>query len=415
MGTSITIIILSIISSAFFSGTEIAFISCNRMQLELEVKNENWVSRIMMNLVDHRKNFIATMLIGNNISLVIYGIYMGELIMYFFPSLTGSVGILVQTLISTVVILVTAEFLPKAIFSIYPNKLFKAFVIPAWLIYKLFTPITLFVMWLSDLFLKLVRQKETEDEIFLKDELKFFISEQLDEADNEEIDAEVQIFHNALDFSEIKSRECMIPRKEIVAVSIDESIEEVRKISIETGFSKIIVYQENIDNIIGYIHSFDLFKKPKSIRNTMLPVDFVNETTLAKDVMNDLIKKRKSVAIVLDEYGGTAGMITVEDVVEELFGEIEDEHDKVKLIEKVIKPEEEYLFSARLEIDHINQEYNLELPESETYETLGGLAVSHLERIPEQGEVFNLEEYKFEITKVTDTRIEEIKITILKD
>ncbi|MBV7440556.1 hemolysin family protein [Weeksellaceae bacterium TAE3-ERU29] len=413
MGTSITIIILSIIASAFFSGTEIAFISSNRMQLELEAKNETWVSRIMISLVEHGKSFIATMLIGNNISLVIYGIYMGELIMYFIPSLSGTLGVLVQTFISTIVILITAEFLPKAIFSIYPNKLFKVFVIPAWIIYKIFTPITLFVMGLSNLFLKIVGEKEIEDEIFLKDELKFFISEQLD--DNEEIDAEVQIFHNALDFSEIKSRECMIPRKEIVAVSIDEPIAEVKKKFIETGYSKIIVYQENIDNVIGYIHSFDLFKKPKNIRNTMLPVDFVSETTLAKDVMNDLIKKRKSVAIVLDEYGGTAGMITVEDVVEELFGEIEDEHDKVKLTEKIIKRGEEYLFSARLEIDYINQEYGLELPESEAYETLGGLAVSNLERIPDENEEFNIGEYKFKATKVADTRVEEIRITILKD
>ena len=415
MGTSITIIIVSIIASAFFSGTEIAFISTNRMQLELEAKKETWVSRAMMTLVDHGKSFIATMLIGNNISLVIYGIYMGELIMHFIPSLSGTLGILVQTFISTIVILITAEFLPKAIFSIYPNKLFKAFVVPAWLIYKLFTPVTLFVMGLSNLFLKIIGAKEIEDEIFLKDELKFFISEQLEEADNEEIDAEVQIFHNALDFSEIKSRECMIPRKEIVAVSIDESISEVKKKFIETGYSKIIVYQENIDNIIGYIHSFDLFKKPKNIRNTMLPVDFVSETTLAKDVMNDLIKKRKSVAIVLDEYGGTSGMITVEDVVEELFGEIEDEHDKVKLTEKVIKQGSEYLFSARLEIDYINQEYGLELPESEAYETLGGLAVSSLEEIPDEGEEFTIGEYKFKATKVADTRIEEIRITILKD
>lgn len=415
MGTSITIIIISIIASAFFSGTEIAFISTNRMQLELEAKKETWVSRAMMTLVDHGKSFIATMLIGNNISLVIYGIYMGELIMHFIPSLSGTLGILVQTFISTIVILITAEFLPKAIFSIYPNKLFKAFVVPAWLIYKLFTPVTLFVMGLSNLFLKIIGAKEIEDEIFLKDELKFFISEQLEEADNEEIDAEVQIFHNALDFSEIKSRECMIPRKEIVAVSIDESISEVKKKFIETGYSKIIVYQENIDNIIGYIHSFDLFKKPKNIRNTMLPVDFVSETTLAKDVMNDLIKKRKSVAIVLDEYGGTSGMITVEDVVEELFGEIEDEHDKVKLTEKVIKQGSEYLFSARLEIDYINQEYGLELPESEAYETLGGLAVSSLEEIPDEGEEFTIGEYKFKATKVADTRIEEIRITILKD
>ncbi|MRI63740.1 HlyC/CorC family transporter [Ornithobacterium rhinotracheale] len=415
MSATIPIIIIAILASAFFSGTEIAFISLSRMQLELEAKKENWISRKMLYLAGNPKKFIATMLVGNNISLVIYGIFMGQLIVKYLPSYSPTIDVLIQTLISTVVILATAEFLPKAIFSIYPNRLFKTFVLPAWLIYILFTPLTTFIMWISDLFLKLVGQEQTEDEIFLKDELKYFISEQLVEADDDEIDTEVQIFHNALEFSEIKVRECMVPRKEIVAVKIDEPIEEVRKKFIETGFSKIIVYQENIDNIIGYIHSFDLFKKPKNIRNTMLPVDFVNETSLAKDVMDDLIKKRKSVAIVLDEYGGTAGMLTVEDVVEELFGEIEDEHDKVKLIEEKVN-ENEFLFSARVEIDYLNQEYGWDLPESEAYETLGGLAVSELEKIPEIGETFVIDnKYKFEIIKGNDIKIEEIKITLIQD
>lgn len=419
MSYTIAIILVSILSSAFFSGTEIAFISSNRMQMELETKKNSWASKITASLASNPQKFIATMLVGNNISLVIYGIYMGKLIIHLLTptgiTTSSTLELLLQTLISTIVILVTAEFLPKAVFSIYPNRLFKALSIPAWLIYKLFSPITSLVMWISNLFLKMLRQKESKDELFLKDELRFFISEQLVESENEEIDTEVQIFHNALEFSEIKARECMIPRKEIVAVDINDTIDTVKEKFIQTGLSKVIVYQESIDNIIGYVHSFDLFKKPKNIRNTMLPVDFVNETSLAKDVMNDLIKKRKSVAIVLDEYGGTAGLLTVEDVVEELFGEIEDEHDTVKLTEKVIKKQEEYLFSARLEIDYLNQEYGLELPESDAYETLGGLVVSYLESIPEQGEQIEIEEYKIQITKATETRIEELKITIIKD
>lgn len=412
---TISIIILSILASAFFSGTEIAFISSNRMQLEIEAKKGTWLSGIMLYLADRPRKFIATMLVGNNISLVVYGIYMGRIILQFFPPISPTIGIILQTLISTIIILFTAEFLPKAIFSIYPNQLFKTFAFPAWLIYKLFSPLTAFVIGLSNLFLKMIGQNKTNDEFFVKDELKYLLSEQLIEADEEEIDSEVQIFHNALDFSEIKVRECMIPRKEITAVDINESIDHVRQIFISTGLSKVIVYQENIDNIIGYIHAFDLFKKPKSIRTTMLPVNFVNETELAQEVMNNLIKQRKSVAIVLDEYGGTAGMLTVEDVVEELFGEIEDEHDQVQLVEKILEEGKDFLFSARLEIDYLNEEYGLDFPESDAYETLGGLAVSSIERIPEQDEQMNIGEYKFVITKVTDTRIEEIRIIKLEE
>lgn len=412
---TISIIILSILASAFFSGTEIAFISSNRMQLEIEAKKGTWLSGIMLYLADRPRKFIATMLVGNNISLVVYGIYMGRIILQFFPPISPTIGIILQTLISTIIILFTAEFLPKAIFSIYPNQLFKTFAFPAWLIYKLFSPLTAFVIGLSNLFLKMIGQNKTNDEFFVKDELKYLLSEQLTEADEEEIDSEVQIFHNALDFSEIKVRECMIPRKEITAVDINESIDHVRQIFISTGLSKVIVYQENIDNIIGYIHAFDLFKKPKSIRTTMLPVNFVNETELAQEVMNNLIKQRKSVAIVLDEYGGTAGMLTVEDVVEELFGEIEDEHDQVQLVEKILEEGKDFLFSARLEIDYLNEEYGLDFPESDAYETLGGLAVSSIERIPEQDEQMNIGEYKFVITKVTDTRIEEIRIIKLEE
>lgn len=412
---TISIIILSILASAFFSGTEIAFISSNRMQLEIEAKKGTWLSGIMLYLADRPRKFIATMLVGNNISLVVYGIYMGRIILQFFPPISPTIGIILQTLISTIIILFTAEFLPKAIFSIYPNQLFKTFAFPAWLIYKLFSPLTAFVIGLSNLFLKMIGQNKTNDEFFVKDELKYLLSEQLTEADEEEIDSEVQIFHNALDFSEIKVRECMIPRKEITAVDINESIDHVRQIFISTGLSKVIVYQENIDNIIGYIHAFDLFKKPKSIRTTMLPVNFVNETELAQEVMNNLIKQRKSVAIVLDEYGGTAGMLTVEDVVEELFGEIEDEHDQVQLVEKILEEGKDFLFSARLEIDYLNEEYGLDFPESDAYETLGGLAVSSIERIPEQDEQMDIGEYKFVITKVTDTRIEEIRIIKLEE
>lgn len=410
MTISLIIIFSSIIASAFFSGMEIAFISSNRMHLEIERKKGTWVSKLMLKLADKPQKFIATMLVGNNIALVIYGIFMGDLIMEYLPIISSDIiSLLVQTVISTIIILVTAEFLPKAIFSIYSNQLFKFFALPAWLNYCLFLPITTIIIWVSNLFLKLVGGSEVEEEIFIKDELKYFLSEQLTDADEEDIDTEVQIFHNALEFSEIKSRECMIPRKEIVAVSIDDSIESVRNKFIDTGLSKLIVYRESIDHAIGYIHAFDLFKKPKNIKSALLPVEFVQETELAQNVMNNLIKKRKSVAIVLDEYGGTSGLLTVEDVVEELFGEIEDEHDKISLTEKQLN-ENEFLFSARLEIDYLNETYNLHLPESESYETLGGMLVTYLENIPKLKEEVQVDDYLLITEKTSETRVEEIRI-----
>lgn len=416
MATTLIIIILSIIASAFFSGMEIAFISSNRMSLELERKKETWVSKMMLYLSDRPQKYIATMLVGNNIALVVYGIFMGDLIMSNLPDLNSDIlSLLIQTLISTLVILVTAEFLPKVVFSIYSNELFKFFSFPAWIIFQIFSIFTTFIIWISNIFLQLVGKKEvSEDELFFKQELKYFLSEQLIDADEEEIDTEVQIFHNALEFSAIKVRECMIPRKEIVGVNINESIDYAREKFIDTGFSKLIVYQENKDQVIGYIHSFDLFKKPKNIRSALLPVDFVNETVLAQDVMNRLIKNRKSVAIVLDEYGGTVGLVTVEDVVEELFGEIEDEHDSVQLVQTQIS-DDEYLFSARLEIDYLNENFGLHLPESDAYETLGGLAVKLHEDLPDIGEEIMVEDYILLIERVSDTRIEEIRIYVQED
>lgn len=407
---------MAIIASAFFSGMEIAFISSNRMHMELERKKNRLASKLMIFLADRPQKFIATMLIGNNIALVVYGIFMGDLIMKYMPSLSSDIlALLVQTLISTLVILVTAEFLPKVLFSLYSNQLFKVFALPAWVVFQIFSVFTTFIIWVSNIFLQIIGKNEvSEDELFFKEELKYFLSQQLVEADEEDIDTEVQIFHNALEFSEIKARECMIPRKEIVGVNIEESIDYARDKFVETGFSKLIVYQENMDQVIGYIHSFDLFKKPKNIRSALLPVDLVNETSLAKDVMNNLIKNRKSVAIVLDEYGGTAGLLTVEDVVEELFGEIEDEHDSIQLVQSQIS-DNEYLFSARLEIDYLNEQFGLHFPVSEAYETLGGLAVNLYEDIPTVGEEIRVEEYILFIEKVSATRIEEIKVLIQED
>ena len=351
------------------------------------------------------------MLVGNNIALVVYGFFMGDLLMEYIP-IAGFSGLLIQTLISTLIILLTAEFLPKVFFQIYANSLVKIFAVPAYFFYFLFSLISEFIIWISDLVLKLIFKSEgdTVQLTFSKLELGNYISEQMEIAETkEEMDSEIQIFQNALDFSEVKSREAMIPRTEVVAVDINTTPKELAKIFTETGLSKILVYKENIDDILGYVHSFELFKKPASIKNVLMPVVFVPETMLIKDVLGILSKKRKSIAVVIDEYGGTSGIITVEDIIEELFGDIEDEHDSIALIEEELG-DGHYNFSARLEVDYLNETYKLDLEESENYETLGGLIVNHTEEIPEQGETVEIEDYVFTILQVSSTKIELVEV-----
>lgn len=408
---SIIIIISSLILSAFFSGMEIAYVSSNKIHIEIEKKQNNFLAKILRKITHRPSKFIATMLVGNNIALVVYGLYMGDLLIKYVP-VTGFLGIVVQTIISTIVILLTAEFLPKVFFQIYANSLVKIFAIPAYFFYILFSVISEFVIWISDTVLRVFFKTEGDavQLSFTKLELGNYISEQMETVDTvEEIDSEIQIFQNALDFSEVKSREVMIPRTEVVAVDVNETPKELSKLFTSTGLSKILVYKENIDDILGYVHSFELFKKPTTIKKIVLPVVFIPETMLAKDVLNILSKKRKSIAVVVDEYGGTSGIITVEDIIEELFGEIEDEHDSIALIEEVIA-EDHYKFSARLEVDHINETYKLDLPEGENYETLGGLVVHHTEGIPEKGEKVLIDGYIMHILEVSNTKIELIEV-----
>jgi len=408
---SILIIVIMLILSAFFSGMEIAYISSNKIHIEIEKKQNNFLAGILKKITKRPSKFIATMLVGNNIALVIYGFFMGDLIMEYI-SLTGLSGLLVQTIISTLVILLTAEFLPKVFFQIYANSLVKIFAVPAYFFYIIFSFISEFVIWISDLVLKIIFK--TEGDIvqlsFSKIELGNYISEQMEIVEtHDEIDTEIQIFQNALDFSEVKSREVMIPRTEVVAVDISMTPKELSKIFIDTGLSKILVFQENIDNILGYVHSFELFKKPENLKKVLMPVVFVPETMLVKDVLNILTKKRKSIAVVIDEYGGTSGIMTVEDIIEELFGEIEDEHDSVALIEDVLG-ENHYKFSARFEVDYLNETYKLTFPESENYETLGGMIVNFTEQIPEQDETVEMENYIFRILEVSNTKIELVEV-----
>ncbi|MEZ4859453.1 MAG: hemolysin family protein [Flavobacteriaceae bacterium] len=411
MDYSILIIILSLIFSAFFSGMEIAYVSANKIHIEIEKKQSHFLATILRKITKRPSKFIATMLVGNNIALVIYGFFMGEVLMRLIP-VEGAVGLLLQTIISTIIILLTAEFLPKVFFQIYANQLVKIFAFPAYLFYLLFSIISEFIIWISDLVLKVIFKTEGDavQLSFSKVELGNYITEQMESYEQQdEIDSEIQIFQNALEFSEVKAREVMIPRTEIIAVDIETTPKELGKIFTETGLSKILVYQNNIDDILGYVHSFELFKKPETIKKVLMPVVFVPETIWAKDVLNILTRKRKSIALVIDEYGGTSGLITVEDIIEELFGEIEDEHDSVELIEEELS-EGHFKFSARLEVDYLNEEYKLDLPEGENYETLGGLIVNITEEIPEKDETLEIAGYSFKILEASSTKIELVEL-----
>lgn len=428
MEIQILIIIGCLILSAFFSGMEIAYISSNKIHIEIEKKQGDFIAKILARLTEKPSRFITTMLVGNNIALVVYGFYMGDLLVALLTEnvpfensfinywLTSGL-IITQTFISTLVILFTAEFLPKVFFQIYSNSLLKFFALPAYFFYLLFGFVSVFVMWISDLILKFFFKTEG-DEVqlaFSKVELGNYIAEQMETVEEtDEIDSEIQIFKNALEFSEVKAREVMIPRTEIIAVDLSTSPKDLVQIFTETGLSKILVFKETNDDIIGYIHSFELFKKPKDIKAIMLELVYVPETMLAKDVLNSLIKKRKSIAVVLDEYGGTSGMMTVEDIVEELFGEIEDEHDAVVLIEEVLS-DGSFKFSGRMEVDYINENYKINLPESESYETLSGLVTDRTEEIPEQGSQLDIEGFRIKILEVSNTRIELVQIEELEE
>ncbi|WP_051333131.1 MULTISPECIES: hemolysin family protein [Cellulophaga] len=405
---------------------EIAFISANKIHIEIEKKQDGFLAKILTRLTKKPSKFIATMLIGNNIALVVYGFYMGDLLMLWFQSfgtfesvifktLFQDFSLLTQTVISTLVILLTAEFLPKVLFQIYSNSLLKALALPAYLFYLLFSFISEFVIKISDIILK-VFFKTDGDEVqlaFSKIELGDYITEQMETVEKEdEVDSEIQIFQNALEFAAVKARDVMIPRTEIEAVEIHESPKNLTKRFSDTGYSKILIYKDTVDNIIGYVHSYELFNKPKTIKSILMPVEFVPETMLISDILSSLTKKRKSIAVVLDEYGGTSGIMTVEDIVEELFGEIEDEHDSTDLFEEQVS-ETFYKFSARLDVDYINENYRLELPESDEYGTLGGLIVNETGEIPDKDSQIKINHFLFTVLEVSSTKIDLVSLEIL--
>jgi len=416
--SSILVIVSALIASAFFSGAEIAFVSSNKLKIELD-KNKGLISgKILSQFVEKDSRFIATMLLGNNIALVVYGIYMAKLVEPWLAQFITSDGLILlsQTIFSTLLILVTAEFIPKVTFQINPNRALQLLSVPLWLIHKLLFPLTLFTMLLSNAVLRIfkvdtVNSKAVFSKVDLDDYVKD-LSERME--DQNELDNEMEILQNALAFSNIKARDCMIPRTDIVALSIEHDIEELKTQFIDTGFSKIIIYRDTIDNIIGYVHSFELFKSPLTIKEILIPISFVPEAIPGKELLELFTKQHGNIAVVVDEFGGTSGLVTIEDVIEEIFGDIEDEHDKDGLLEERLN-EYQFLFSARQDIDYLNEEYELELEESSEYETLGGLILNHTESIPEPGDVVSLEKYKLTIKEVSDRRIDVIMLEVLEE
>lgn len=407
-------IVITLIFSAFFSGLEIAFISSNRLKIELDKAKGTFNSKILSVFYNNESRFIAMLLLGNNIALVFFGLYAAAMLN---PIIKGwgveneFIILLTQTILSTGLVLITAEFLPKALVQINPNGFLRYTSIPMLLIYYILYFPTFIVLSLSAIVLRLLRV-ETEDnkKVFSKIDLEHYvqdINERLEE--EEDLGNEVQILQNALDFGSVKARDCMVPRTEIVSVEINNQIDDLRNKFVETGLSKIIVYKENIDNIIGYVHSFEMFKSPESIKQILLPIPFIPEAKPGKELLELFTEKSGNIAVVVDEYGGTAGIVTIEDVIEEIFGEIEDEHDKEDWMEEQLS-EKEFRFSARTEIDYINQEYELDIEVNDGYETLGGLLIFHLAQIPEAGTKVDLEHLTLIAEEVSDHRIDVVKI-----
>ncbi|MBW3467667.1 hemolysin family protein [Arthrospiribacter ruber] len=412
-------VLITLLFSAFFSGIEIAFISANKLQIELQNKQGLISGRILSNFVQRPGQFIGTTLIGNTIALVMYGIFMANLLEPWIKDLLpdnvdGQAFVLIsQTVISTIIVLVTAEFLPKSIFILNPNRLLSVFAFPFQAIYYLMYPIVWFVVGLSRFFItKVLGLEYNEDKpVFKVTDLNSFIQNNLQHSDKDvKVEIDTKIFDNAVEFKTIKVRECMVPRTDIVAVDIEESIEDLKQAFAESGHSKIIVYKESIDDVIGYCHQLELFKKPKSISDILTSIIIVPESALANELLIQFIKERKSLALVVDEFGGTSGIVSMEDIIEEIFGEIQDEYDSDDLIEQKIS-DTEYLFSARHEIDYLNEKYGWELPYGE-FETLAGFILSLTEDIPQKGQSIVYSSFTFTIVSKQDHRIETLKLKI---
>ena len=415
MTATLSVILICLLLSAFFSGMEIAFLTSNKLRIEID-KSKKGVTQALIDLfISHSGMYITTLLVGNNVVMVIYGIFMSDLLVKQFEFLHLSIGVelFVETLVSTLIILVFAEFLPKTVFRLRSNLFLKLFSVPVFLFYLLFFPLFYFSVWLGGWLLRIFTGRKLghkePNRAFGKVDLNNLIEEGEVNARQEEEMHEIKLFRNALDFSEVKLRECIVPRPDVVALSIDSSIEELTQLFIDTGLSRILIYKESIDDIIGYVHISTLFKDPPTIAKALSRVLIVPETMSAQRLLNLFIRDQKSVAVVVDEFGITAGIVTIEDIMEEIFGEIEDEHDHLNLKEVMIS-EQEYIFSGRLEVDYLNEKYHLDLEEREEYETLAGLVLYFNQSIPQEGETIVVNNLTFKILSVKNARIEEIKV-----
>jgi CBS domain containing-hemolysin-like protein len=418
MSNMIIGLIVTMVFSAFFSGMEIAFVSSNRLRAEMDREKDGLSQRAIELFYRHPNNFVSTMLVGNNIALVIYGILFARIFdATLFCELSDGARVTADTLLSTVVVLFTGEFLPKTIFKSSPNTMLTIFAVPAYVCYVVLYPISRFSTLVSRGLLRLVgvrMPKESDDKAFTRVDLDYLVQSSIDNAkDDDEIEEEVKIFHNALDFPDTKVRDCMVPRTEIVAVDIDDcSIEELKRKFIDSGHSKLVVYREDIDHIIGYIHSSELFKKSfTDISKHIQKMPYVPETMAAQKLMQTFMQQKKSLGVVIDEFGGTSGLVSLEDIVEEIFGDIEDEHDNQKYVAKQVG-DNEYVLSARLEIEKVNELFDLELPESDDYMTLGGLILHEYQSFPKLNEVVKIGRFEFKIIKNTQTKIELVRLKV---
>lgn len=417
MTTTLLMILICLLLSAFFSGMEIAFLTSNKLRIEIDKSNKGITQSLIDLFISHSGMYITTILVGNNVVMVIYGIFMSDFLMQKLSFLHLSVGLelFAETVISTLIILVVAEFLPKTVFRLRSNLFLKLFAVPVFLFYLLFFPLSYFSVWLGGWLLRLFTGrklgKKEPNRAFGKVDLNNLIEEGEVDSKKEEEMHEIKLFRNALDFSEVKLRECIVPRPDVVALAIDESIDELTQLFIRTGLSRILIYKESIDDIIGYVHISALFRNPPTIEKALSKVLIVPETMAAQRLLNLFIRDQKSVAVVVDEFGITAGIVTIEDIMEEIFGEIEDEHDHLNLKEMIIS-DREFIFSGRLEVDYLNEKYHLELEEREEYETLAGLVLFFNQSIPQEGERVEVNHITFEILSVKNARIEEIKVMV---
>ncbi|HDO26822.1 MAG TPA: HlyC/CorC family transporter [Bacteroidetes bacterium] len=421
MSTTVLVIIIMILLSGFFSGTEIAFVSSSRLKQELDLKKNVLPARVLSVFYQNPSRFLGALLLGNNIALVVYGMAMAILLEPWLISILPGVFhselviLLTQTIISTLIILFTAEFIPKILFRINPNSILKIVAVPVWLFYYLFYPLILFYIGIAEVLLKHVFKIKlaTSGYTFSSIDLEEFVKDYNPNVVNQDdINREIQMIQNAIEFKNIKLRDCMVPRTEIEAIELSTPLQQLRELFLQTGHSKIMVYKGSIDKLIGYVHAYDLFDKPREIKEMIRKVDVYPETMSAREVLNIFIKQHKSIAIVVDEFGGTSGIVTMEDIIEEIFGEIEDEYDMDITVEKKIG-DDEYIFSTRLEIDYLNDKYKFNLPISDEYETLAGFILHYYESIPAEQEEIAIPPYHFTILKSSNNRLEEVKLRII--